>query len=583
MVGVLVVVIALTQALDAHEVPAARAAAAGLVERAPILITGNEGFTLGNGVSSGTGTHDDPYIIEGWEINASSAHGIRIQDTTSYFVVRNVHVFDGRYFVDDFDANDGISLNNVTNARIQNVTAERCRYGVWVLSSGNAVVTGSHISFNNFSGIGFSSSEHVSASANLVSDNIGTELWMGFCKNSTINDNTVRDSNLGQFRVAGIDVWRSENVSVIGNYMDGNRDSIFLETSSNCMISGNTIVNDMGYAIYVYYSGNSTFLLNDVSSAVFSVAVQESSNNTFFHNNFRSGIFFYGAGTNKFDNGYPCGGNFWDWSVGEDLCNGAEQDVVGPDGIADQPFYLGSGSVDRYAFIRPLHPVIAIDGNDEFTSQNGVIGGFGTEESPYAIDSWLIDTSLAPSDTAGISISNTDAHFLIRDVIIRSGGILVPCIRLANVSNGSISESLLVDNYAGIVLNSTRDIAITENQVLRNAFAGILVNQSDGAVVTRNAVSNSSYGIRIVSSPNCSVEKNIVRNNSCGIYVNESAPTRVKDNTFGGNAVDIISDEKLSSGGINWYLVASTILIVIFGVVIWIWMRKHRSPPSCSP
>jgi len=42
----------------------------------PISISGNAGFLDSNtstGISNGSGTADDPYVIEGWEINASGA------------------------------------------------------------------------------------------------------------------------------------------------------------------------------------------------------------------------------------------------------------------------------------------------------------------------------------------------------------------------------------------------------------------------------------------------------------------------------------------------------------------------------
>ena len=39
----------------------------------PIYISGNDNFTTENGVTGGSGTKDDPYIIEGWEIDASKA------------------------------------------------------------------------------------------------------------------------------------------------------------------------------------------------------------------------------------------------------------------------------------------------------------------------------------------------------------------------------------------------------------------------------------------------------------------------------------------------------------------------------
>jgi hypothetical protein len=56
---------------------------------------GNSDFTPANGVVSGAGTYNDPYIIEGWDINSASNHGIWIEYTTAYFVVRNCYVHEG--------------------------------------------------------------------------------------------------------------------------------------------------------------------------------------------------------------------------------------------------------------------------------------------------------------------------------------------------------------------------------------------------------------------------------------------------------------------------------------------------------
>ncbi|MCK4444703.1 MAG: hypothetical protein KAW09_09180, partial [Thermoplasmata archaeon] len=62
--------------------------------RGPILIEGNGNFTVENGVVSGNGTWDDPYIIERWEIdnfrNFSSA--IEIRNTSAHFVIRYSHL-----------------------------------------------------------------------------------------------------------------------------------------------------------------------------------------------------------------------------------------------------------------------------------------------------------------------------------------------------------------------------------------------------------------------------------------------------------------------------------------------------------
>ena len=64
--------------------------AQGWAPRGPIYIFGDEGFTWENGVIGGSGTPDDPYIIEGWVIDTLGYdYGIYIDHTTAHFVLRD--------------------------------------------------------------------------------------------------------------------------------------------------------------------------------------------------------------------------------------------------------------------------------------------------------------------------------------------------------------------------------------------------------------------------------------------------------------------------------------------------------------
>src|SRR2546427_4540831 len=62
---------------------------AAYTPHSPIGIGGDTGFTAANGVTGGSGTASDPYIIAGWEINASpSFYAIAIANTRAPFVIR---------------------------------------------------------------------------------------------------------------------------------------------------------------------------------------------------------------------------------------------------------------------------------------------------------------------------------------------------------------------------------------------------------------------------------------------------------------------------------------------------------------
>lgn len=103
------------------------------VSHAPIFVGNNSSFTPANGVTSGSGTKNNPYIIENWEIDAGSGTGIQISSTSVYFILRNCKVTNGQW---------GISLSSVSNGT---VTGNQCfdytEAGIYLYSSSNNKVT----------------------------------------------------------------------------------------------------------------------------------------------------------------------------------------------------------------------------------------------------------------------------------------------------------------------------------------------------------------------------------------------------------------------------------------------------------
>ena len=110
----------------------------------PIYINGNEGFrNPENGVSNwndpSAGTEDDPYIIEGWEIIASTATigrgGIHIEGTDAYFIIRNCELHNGT-----LTEKIGIYFSEVKNGGINGTTCWDNKYGIRVHSSFDIVI-----------------------------------------------------------------------------------------------------------------------------------------------------------------------------------------------------------------------------------------------------------------------------------------------------------------------------------------------------------------------------------------------------------------------------------------------------------
>ncbi len=145
----------------------------------PIVISSDEEFTADNGVTGGTGTAEDPYIIEGWEMDAGGGVGILITGTTKYFVIRNCTIYNGV---------DGIRLRNLQNGVVHNCTIKDLNRGIFVQNVTNLNVTESTIRDDEI-GIYIAESSAVLIHNNTIrDDDVGLELHEAH--NNTITGNT---------------------------------------------------------------------------------------------------------------------------------------------------------------------------------------------------------------------------------------------------------------------------------------------------------------------------------------------------------------------------------------------------------
>src|SRR2546430_8009151 len=128
-----------------------------------ILIVGNAEFTPANGVTGGTGTASDPYVIQGWNINMCwqcPYYGIEVANTTAYFRIFNVTVSS---LITAQPATD-ILLKNATNGRIDNSVVQDesilCCGGIIVDSSRNVVLNANNAEAGNCKKFSSCSADH---------------------------------------------------------------------------------------------------------------------------------------------------------------------------------------------------------------------------------------------------------------------------------------------------------------------------------------------------------------------------------------------------------------------------------------
>ena len=193
---------------------------------------------------TGNGTYGNPYIIENYEIIASIGHGIHIQNTDVYFIIRNVGVSNGRsnnYF--------GFYLANVTNGKLENNTANNNLYGFLLKDSYNNTLEG-NIAMDNLNGITLNSSNYNTLTYNNVTNN-RHGLSLVSSHNNSLKGNEVTDNTY-----LGVYLDSSNSNIIMDNTATGNLNGFTLISSNNNTITNNTANNNDQHGFRLWYSNN---------------------------------------------------------------------------------------------------------------------------------------------------------------------------------------------------------------------------------------------------------------------------------------------------------------------------------------
>jgi parallel beta-helix repeat protein len=295
-------------------------ASISFTKRGIINIIGNIGFNSSNGVSSGTGVAGNPYIIDGWEIDASLGHAISITGTRAYFEVRNCYLHSGTTNW------DGIIMTDVENGTVWNNVIQNNSHGIHLDDSDWNRLFHNNASLNNLDGI-----------------------YFDFCHNDTVDNNTCWN-NLWD----GIFLSVSDNNTLSNNTCNFNKwTGIYLEASSNNTINWNNCTINTINGIGMFWKCNMNIVYQNVvmNNTNYGCSISTScSGNQVYDNTFignrGSGTVFNPLMAQGYDNNGPVNswsvggwGNYWHDLTSPDLL------PPGGDGIVDTPYLLDPGGV----------------------------------------------------------------------------------------------------------------------------------------------------------------------------------------------------------------------------------------------
>lgn len=226
-----------------------------LVPHEGIFIYGDN-FTAENGVTDGSGTYDDPFVIEGWDINLSHSaydqsqihHGIYIVGSEEWFVIRNLAVHSGLVQIDQssFTGGNGIVLQSSAHGRIENCNLIGNLVGIEIMSSEDVQIIGNTIQ-ENLHGVMAGGSSFL-IEENDISSNSGGNLELNYVTDSIIRNNNLAYSDMW----IGLNLYGAEHCTVTGNRISYNAGTgVNIGFCKYCAIINNTITNNgVGMAVY---------------------------------------------------------------------------------------------------------------------------------------------------------------------------------------------------------------------------------------------------------------------------------------------------------------------------------------------
>ena len=319
----------------------------------PIKITSNADFTAQS--FPGSGTAEDPYVIEGYNITTTETC-IGIRDTDACFVIRDcllkgemlggVHlrnvnhgeirnntILGGAYFgvalqssSDNTVVNntisgiyvhgDGVYIFSSSDNTVVNNTISEYNYGVSIVSALNNTLS-SNIFVNN--GIYISGNAVEYWRQNITTDNFVNGKPLGYFWNWT--SGTIDGTQYGQVLLAnctgvivedgvfsnasmGIQLGYSSYCSLMNNIISGNHNGVHIHFSSNSTLVNNTISGNESHGVVFGSSSDNTLVNNTISgNHGEGVYIPSSSDNTLVNNtisgNYYNGVFLPDPGTSN--------------------------------------------------------------------------------------------------------------------------------------------------------------------------------------------------------------------------------------------------------------------------------------------
>lgn len=163
---------------------------------------------------------------------------------------------------------------------------------VMVINADHVTISGLNIrnsktgDMKDYAGIRIFRAKYVSV-INCKLDNTFFGIYVGDSKHILVKGNRLSGANYGLSNAGnGIQLWKSDSVTIEDNHTEGHRDGIYFEFAKNCIIKGNTCEKNFRYGLHFMFSNDDTYIGNTFINNGTGVAVMYSHGVHMYSNKF---------------------------------------------------------------------------------------------------------------------------------------------------------------------------------------------------------------------------------------------------------------------------------------------------------